>query len=79
MSTKLILLLCANLIILTVCIRLIFKTFRGFLKGIWYFLKPNIVSLLQKDWDNDFNYTHRLLLVGVIMFVVVMIEFIVFY
>lgn len=54
--------------------KLIFKTFKRFLTGIKYILMPNIVSIIRNDWDNDFNYTHRMIFWAAILFAVVMIE-----
>jgi hypothetical protein len=53
---------------------LIFKNFKEFKKAIIYMLKPDIVSIIQKDYDNDFYYTHKMLFILVIMFVVLLIE-----
>lgn len=37
-------------------------------------IKPDIVSILQKDYENDFNYTHKMIFVFVILFLILLIE-----
>jgi len=59
--------------------KLIFKTFKRFLTGIKYLFIPNIISVITNDWDNDFNYTHRMIFWAAILFVVLLIEVTIFY
>lgn len=51
-----------NLVVLIVLFKIFFKNFAGLKKTIYYFIKPDILSIIQKDYDKDFNYTHRMLL-----------------
>ena len=78
MSTKTTIILIINLV-LALLIKLIFKTFKNFLRGIYYFLYPNIISLLKNDYDNDFNYIHKLLLFIVIIIIIILLELGLFY
>ncbi len=76
MQTKTLILIILNTAFGFVLAMIIFKTFKNFLKGIYYLCLPNIFSIVKKDWDNDFNYTHKMLLWIVVMIAVIIIEFI---
>ncbi len=79
MSTKTAIILLINLVLALLLIKVIFKTFKNFLRSIYYYLYPNIISILKKDYDNDFNYTHKLLLFIVIIVIIILIELHFFY
>ncbi len=59
-------------------IAIVFKSIKFFLKAIYYFFYPDIGSIIKKDFDNDFTNTHKLLFVLVIMFIIVLVELILF-
>ena len=46
---------------------------------IIYLIKPDIVSIIDKEYDNDFNYTHKFLFVVIIMLIIGSAEFYLFY
>ncbi|MCH5720501.1 hypothetical protein [Niabella hibiscisoli] len=50
-----------NLVVLTLLFKIFFKNLTGFKKALYYFIKPDIISIIQKDYDSDFNYTHKML------------------
>ncbi|MDB5199550.1 MAG: hypothetical protein JWO92_1513 [Chitinophagaceae bacterium] len=79
MSTKGWILIVVDIIIAIVLIKIIFKTFKDFLKGIIYFILPNWIFITKKDFDISFNYSHRFIFWGAILFVIVLIEFAIFY
>lgn len=79
MSSKAILLLVVNIAILVLLIKIIFKTGKEFFKAIKYYFYPDIVSMLKKDFNNDFNYTHKLILLILVMIIVVFAEYALFY
>ena len=79
MATKTVLLIIMNITITVVLIALVFKSFKNFKKSIYYFLYPDIASIVKKDYNNDFTYTHKLLFVLVVLFVTVLIELQLFY
>ncbi len=58
---KILIVILFNLVVPIVLLKLFFKNWAGFKKAIYYFMKPDILSIIQKDYDNDFNYTHRML------------------
>lgn len=76
MQTKTLIQIILNTAFGIVLAMIIFKTFKNFLKGIYYLCLPNIVSIVKKDWDNDFNYTHKMLLWIVLMISIIIIEFV---
>ena len=79
MSTKTIIILFINLVLAVILAKLIFNTLKNFLRSIYYFLYPNIISILKKDYDNDFNYTHKLLLFIAIIIIILLLELYFFY
>lgn len=50
-----------NLVVLTALLKIFFKNLTGLKKAIYYFIKPDILSVIEKDYGNDFNYTHKML------------------
>lgn len=58
---KVLIVLLFNLVVLIVLFKIFFKNLAGFKKAIYYFIKPDILSIIRKDYDNDFNYTHKML------------------
>ena len=79
MSLKTIIILSVNTVLAVWLIKILFKTFKEFLKSIYYIFCPNIVSLLKKDYENDFTYTHKLLFLILILVGIVFMEFFLFY
>jgi hypothetical protein len=79
MSLKTILICIADILILTLLIQIIFKSFKNFWKSIYYLFVPNFFSILRKDYDNDFNYTHKFLLFIFIAIIISIGEFWIFY
>lgn len=79
MSERAFAILVFNILMLILVLRLVFKSFREVRKALYYLIKPNILSIIQNDYNNDFNYTHRFLLATVIMVVLILIQFVLFY
>ncbi len=79
MPTKTAIILIADLILALLLIKLIFKTLKNFWRSIYYYLYPNIISILKKDYDNDFNYTHKLLLFIASLILIILLEVSIFY
>ncbi len=79
MSSKSIILIILDLLIAIGLVAWILKSFKNFKHAIYYLLLPNIVSIIKKDYDNDFSYTHKLLFILVILFVIVLVEVNLFY
>lgn len=79
MSTKTILLISADLLIFMIVTKIVFGNFKEFKRGLFYLFKPDIVSIIDKTWDKDFNYTHKFLFVVIVMVIIGLIEFYVFY
>ena len=79
MSDKTITILLIDLSIFILLFKLVFGSFKEIKKCIYYLIKPNILSIIQKDYDNDFNYTHKFLFIVFIMVVLGLSEFALFY
>ena len=79
MSNKLIIITLTNILLFVLLLRLIIGGFKEIKKSFWYFIKPNIASISDNDYDADFKYTHKLLLVLGIMVFIYLIEFYIFY
>lgn len=79
MSSKLIIILLVNIILFILFLRLIFGSFKEIKKCLYYLFMPDLVSLIYKDFDNDFKYTHKFLFVVIIMVIITFIEFYFFY
>ena len=79
MSDKTITILLIDLSIFILLLKLVFGSFKEIKKCIYYLIKPNILSIIQKDYDNDFNYTHKFLFIVFIMLVLGLSEFALFY
>lgn len=79
MTIKTIIIILINLLIAVGLISVAFKSFKNFKKSIYYFVYPDIASIIKKDYDNDFAYTHRLLFILVVLFVLVLVEIRLFY
>lgn len=74
MSAKTIIIIIVDLLIGVILAKMIFKTFKNFLRSIYYFFLPNIISIVKKDFQNDFNYSYRLLFLLIILVVIVLME-----
>lgn len=79
MSLRSILLIIFDILVFIICARLVFKSFKEFKKAIFYIIKPNILSIIQRDFTNDFNYTYKMIFVILIMVVIIFIEISIFY
>ena len=79
MSSKSILLIIADVIIAGVLIRILFKNARSFFRSIYFYLYPDILSIIQRKYHRDFAYTHRLLFFILIMTAIVFLEVKLFY
>ena len=79
MSEKTITILLIDFLIFILLLKLVFGSFKEIKKCFYYLIKPNILSIIQKDYDNDFNYTHKFLFVVSIMVVLGVGEFALFY
>lgn len=79
MSEKTITILLIDFLIFILLLKLVFGNFKEIKKCFYYLIKPNIISIIQKDYDNDFNYTHKFLFVVLIMVVLGVGEFALFY
>ena len=79
MSTKLIILILIDLVIGALFAKWIFKSFKNFMTAIYYVIKPDLISSLQNEFKKDFNYTHKFILLCVIMFIVFAVEINLFY
>jgi hypothetical protein len=63
MSLKGILIIGGDIALLALLCKLIFKKYTEVLKALRYFFTPEIVSIITKDYDNNLNYTLKLLLI----------------
>lgn len=79
MSIKLICILLTNTFLFVLLLRLVFGSFKEIKKCFYYLLMPDIVSIIYKDFDNDFKYTHKFLFVVLLMVIITFIEFYLFY
>ena len=79
MTEKTIILLTVDFLIFMLLLKLVFKSFKEIKKCFYYLTKPDILSIFQKDFDNDFTYTHKFLFVVLIMAVLGLIEVAIFY
>lgn len=79
MSIKVILLLAFDIFVAFICIRIIFGTFKEFRRAIYYLIKPDLLSILQKDFTNDFNYTHKMLFFILIVSIVIVAQIHIFH
>lgn len=58
---KVLIVILFNLVVLIALFKIFFKDLAGLKTAIYYFIKPDILSSIQKEYDNDFNYTHKML------------------
>ena len=79
MSGKLISILLVNTSLFVLLLRLVFGSFKEIKKCFYYLWMPNIVSIIYKDFDNDFKYTYKFLFVVAIMVIITFLEFYFFY
>ena len=79
MSNKTILILSIDFLIFIILMRLFFHNLKEIKRCLCYLIKPDIFSIMDKDYDNDFNYTHKFLFVVVIMVLISFVEFYLFY
>lgn len=74
MTTKTVVIIFINLLIVLSLIAVVFKRFKNFKKAIYYFIYPDIASIIKKDYDNDFACNHKLLFVLTVLFIIILIE-----
>ena len=67
MSVKLIIILLVDILLFILLLRLVFGSFKEIKKCFYYLVMPDIVSIIYKDFDNDFKYTHKFLFVVILM------------
>lgn len=79
MSEKTLTILLIDFLIFILLLKLVFKNFKELKKCFYYLFKPNILSIIQNDYDNDFTYTHKFLFIVFIMVVLGLSEFALFY
>ena len=79
MSVKLIIILLVDILLFILLLRLVFGSFKEIKKCFYYLVMPDIVSIIYKDFDNDFKYTHKFLFVVILMVITVFIEAYFFY
>lgn len=79
MSEKTITILSIDFLIFILLLKIVFGSFKQVKKCLYYLIKPDILSIIQKDYDNDFNYTYKFLFVVFIMVVLGLSEFALFY
>jgi hypothetical protein len=79
MSTKAILLICFHLAVAWGLIKWLLGSMRNFIKAIGYLIIPNWAWLTKKDYERDFTYSHKLLFILVILFVLGIMEVGLFY
>lgn len=58
---KVLIVILFNLAVLIGLLKIFFKNLTGLIKAIYYFIKPDILSVIQKDYGSDFNHTHKML------------------
>jgi hypothetical protein len=64
--------------ILLIAAKLIFKNFKSFGKSLYWFLYPNIVSILTKKWDKDFENSFKMEVFIVVIFLIGLLNFLIF-
>jgi hypothetical protein len=74
MSLKGILIIGGDFVLLAVLCKLIFKDYKEVLKAFRYFFTPDIVSMLNKDYNSNFNYTHKILLILGLLLLTILTE-----
>ena len=79
MSGKLIIILLVNTLLFVLLLRLVFGSFKEIKKCFYYLWMPDIVSMIYKDYDKDFKYTHKFLFIVIIMAIITFIELYFFY
>lgn len=65
--------------LIVLLLKLVFGSFSQIKKCVYYLIKPNIVSIIEKDYDNDFNYTHKFLLIVICSVIIGFAEIYFFY
>jgi len=58
---------------------LIFRSFRELLRAIYFAIKPNIISIFQNRFLEDFRYTNKLVLLLFLQFLSIAFHVIIFY
>lgn len=80
MSTKSIILFALDILIFVGLLKLGFKTFKEVKRCFLFLIKPDLLSIFDKTYEKDFNYTYKFILVVIIpMSIIVFIEMYLFY
>ncbi len=79
MSLKSIIILSTDVLLFILLLKLVFGSFKEVKKCVYYLIKPDIISIIDKDYNNDFNYTYKFLFVALLMVIIGFIEFYFFY
>ena len=79
MSLKSIIILSTDVLLFILLLKLLFGSFKEVKKCVYYLIKPDIISIIDKDYNNDFNYTYKFLFVALLMVIIGFIEFYFFY
>lgn len=59
-----------DIIFLLIAAKLIFKYLKSFRKSLYWFFYPNIVSILTKKWDKDFQNSFKMEIFLVVTFII---------
>ena len=79
MSDKLIIILSIDLLIFLLLLKLIFGSIKEIKRCLYYLIKPDILSIIDKDFDKDISYTTKFIFIIVLIFIIGLIEFYFFY
>ena len=75
MSDKTVIILSLDFLIFLLLLKVVFGSFKQIKKCFYYLIKPDIASIIDKDYDNDFNYTHKFLFIVILMVIIGFLEF----
>jgi len=67
-----------DIILLLIVAKFIFKDFKSLGKSLYWFLYPNIVSILTKKWDKDFENSFKMEIFIVVIFVIGLLNFLLY-
>ena len=74
MSNKVILILILDILIFILLLKLVFRSWKEFKRCLYYLIKPDFISMIEKDWHKDFRYTLKFTFVIIIMVIIVFLE-----
>ena len=67
-----------DIIILLIAAKLIFKDFRSFGKSVYWFMYTNIVSIITRKWDKDFQHSFKMEMFIVVIFLIGLLNFLLY-